>query len=149
MKQMPDFTLSRREEELLEMLWQLDRPMTSVDMTAEPWQRSWKNNYLQAMLKSLETKGLIAVCGIELQGKSYVRKFVPVYTKEEFLAKATAAKANDDKLPQLMMEFAKETHAKLQTKQIAAVVARMASDETVDANLMKQLERIIGEIKEK
>lgn len=144
-----DFSISKSEEEVMNMLWELNRPMSSIDLLAEPWQRTWKDNYLQPMLKSLAEKGLIEVSGVELKGRIYVRKFVPVFTREEFLAKALSAKVGESRLPQVMLEFAKESNAKMDSREIAKAAAYMAkNNKPVNDTLLQSLEAIIKQIKE-
>lgn len=145
------YALSEREEELMEMLWGLDKPMTRRDFIQADWDRSWMDNYLPVMLKSLEKKRMIQVCGIELQGKNYVRQFVPSLTKEEYVAKVAAAKINRDQAPRVMLEIAKETGHKLDDGQLAKVMAKFVKrekDTDIDEQLIERLEDIIKDIRE-
>lgn len=124
------FPLSKREEELMEMLWALDRPMTSTDMVAEKWERSWKDNYLKIMLRSLLDKGALVVCGAERRANIYLRLFVPAFTKEEYAAKIAASRIEDDQVVKVMAALVKETN------------------NTNDDDLINRLDRMIQELRE-
>lgn len=145
-----EYSLSQREEELMEMLWELDKPMSRPDFIQTQWSRTWKDNYLPVMLQSLEKKGLIYVCGIELQGRNYVRQFKPTLSKEEFVAKATAVKINKEQVPRVMFELAKETGHNLDGGELAKVMAYFVKekDADIDGTLIERLEDIIKEIQE-
>ena len=54
-------TLTKREEELMEFLWQQGEPLAANEILDRCKERSWSDRYLQAMLRSLEKKGAIAV----------------------------------------------------------------------------------------
>ena len=88
----PRYHLTTREEELMEMLWESDKPLTSVEMLELSDGYSWKDNYLHIMLRSLLKKEAIRVCGTVQYGTQYARQFEPAITKEEYAAKLIAGK---------------------------------------------------------
>ena len=57
------YDLTPREEELMDMMWQANRPMSRAELRNMPVERSWKDNYLPVMLQALEKRGLIQVAG--------------------------------------------------------------------------------------
>lgn len=145
------YRLSKSEDELMEMLWTLNTPMTYIEIIETPWERTWKDSYLLKMLRTLESDGLIHVCGVELQGKAYIRKFLPSLTKEEYIAKAAAAKIDDGKELPVLQAFAKETTKSMDSGELANVMANLVKkdEEEIDEELKKKLEDIIKEIREK
>jgi|GEM_PF-121884 len=145
------YRLSNSEDELMEMLWALNRPMTYIEMIETPWERTWKDSYLLKMLRTLESDGLIHVCGSELQGKAYIRKFLPSFTKEEYIAKAAAARIDDGKQLPVLQAFAKETIKSMDSGDLADVMAKLVKKENkeIDEELKKKLEDIIKEIRER
>ena len=48
------YDLTPREEELMDMMWQANRPMSRAELRNMPVERSWKDNYLPVMLQALE-----------------------------------------------------------------------------------------------
>ena len=52
---MKNSNLTPNETRLMELFWELDKPVTSVDLS--PYVEEWKNGYLQNLLKSLKQKG--------------------------------------------------------------------------------------------
>ena len=55
------YRLTTKEEELMNLLWKQDKPMTSVEILAIGDEHSWSDNYLPIMLKSLLKKKAIEV----------------------------------------------------------------------------------------
>ena len=44
------YDLTPREEELMDMMWQANRPMSRAELRNMPVERSWKDNYLPDLL---------------------------------------------------------------------------------------------------
>ena len=96
------YDLTPREEELMDMMWQANRPMSRAELRNMPVERSWKDNYLPVMLQALEKRGLIQVAGFVREGKTYARQFVPTWSKAELFAKSAAEHLEKDQLPQML-----------------------------------------------
>ena len=73
--------LTNTEEELMEIFWANNAPLTSVEILEISAGRSWNGNYLHKMLRALLKKGMIEVCGIVQSKTQYARQFRPVVTK--------------------------------------------------------------------
>ena len=102
--------------------------MTSVEISNISVDRSWNGNYVHMMLRSLQKKGMIKVCG-SLQ---YARQFVPIITKEQYAAEIIMSK-----------DIGKESTA-------AMMVAMINEKNEEDGEeLIQQLEKIIEELKSK
>lgn len=122
------FPLSKREENLLEMLWQADKPMTSLEILAAPNQ-SWGDTYVKAMLRTLLNSGVLKVTGVEIQGTNNLRLYEPAFTREEYAAKIAASRVT-------------------KKSQVGAIVAAFAKETaTDDEELIKRLEDIIEELR--
>lgn len=76
--------LSPNELIIMELFWEHPEPLTSVDIAE--YITEWRSAYLNNLLSSLQKKGMLEVVGIVQMGKHYVRKFLPVYTKEQYAA---------------------------------------------------------------
>lgn len=83
---MKNYKLSNSEEYLLELFWQENRPLTSVDLVEIATQFKWSSNYIHKIIGLLQNKGLIEMCGVTKEGKHYIRQFVPSLSKEEYLS---------------------------------------------------------------
>ncbi len=126
----PDCHLTKREAELMELFWSKSKPLTSVEILEFPEERSWKDNYLQIMLRSLLKKGVLRVCGTVQYGTQYARQFEPVLSKEEYVARTMLDKGLED-------------------MSLVKVMVAMVQDEG-KANkevLIEQLEEIIKELR--
>lgn len=92
------FTLTKREEELMEFLWQQGEPLAANEILDRCKERSWSDRYLQAMLRSLEKKGAIEASGTLREGNHYSRRFRCRMTKEEYFAQLAKASGADSRL---------------------------------------------------
>lgn len=84
---MNNIAFTKREEELMEYLWQHPEPMTVYDMA----ESGWSVNYLRVLVKSLEKKGVLRCCGAEPNGRQYSRQFCVAMTKEEYYVRLALA----------------------------------------------------------
>lgn len=124
--------LTTSEEDLMELFWEKNEPLTSVDLLNLSEGRSWNGNYVHIMLRSLLKKGMLRVCGTVQCGTQYARQFVPAVTKEQYAAKLVVSKG-------------------IGKNSIAAVTVAMVHEmeEGDGEGLVKQLEEIIEELKNK
>lgn len=123
--------LTNSEEDLMEMFWEKNVPLTSVEILKCSADRTWNGNYVHIMLRSLLKKGMIKVCGAAQYGTQYARQFIPVVTKEQYAAKLVMSTGID-------------------RNSIAAVTVAMVNEvnDTDEEGLIKQLEAIIEELRE-
>lgn len=108
---MENLKLSNAEEELMDLFWKEDRPLTSVEILELSSGKSWSGKYLHKMLKSLEKQGLIGVCGTLQYGSQYARRFKTLMTSEEYTAKSIVSKSffgND--IAKIAVALVKETN---------------------------------------
>lgn len=111
------FTLTKREEELMEFLWQQGEPLAANEILAQCPNRSWSDRYLQAMLRSLEKKGAIEASGTLREGNHYSRRFRCRMTKEEYFAQLAKASGVDSRLfTRAVVSLAAETSPAEQEK---------------------------------
>lgn len=105
------FPLSKREEELLELLWRVGRPMTSIEILADP-QSAWKESYVKTLLRTLLQRGVLQVCGVKQQGTNNLRLYAPAFSREEYVAKIiTERLTTRSQIPAVAAALAKETGA--------------------------------------
>lgn len=92
----PEITLTKREEELMDFLWDSGEAMTSNDILEKCSGRTWSDSYLQVMIRSLLGKGMLEQVGMVRYGTQYARKFSCTMCREEYLV-ALAAEREMDK----------------------------------------------------
>lgn len=125
------YRLTTKEEELMNLLWIQDKPMTSVEILEIADTHSWSDNYLPIMLKSLLKKGAIEVCGYVQCGTQYARQFRYAITKEEYVARLAVGRG-------------------LRTNSIPKVAVAMVEELGEDKDdVIRELEEIIKELREK
>jgi len=118
--------MTKSEEELMMLFWSKDEPLTSVELLEMATEHTWVGNYIHIMLRSLIKKGMIMECGTIQYGTQYARKFVPVITREEYMAKSLLSKNFD-------------------IKAVAGIMVAMAKEEKHNEELIKYLEGIVEE----
>ena len=81
--------LSVKEEQLLELLWRYNKPLTSIEILELPEvvENGWNETSVFRMINSLLNGEYIHVCGLKQNKTQYARKFETVLTKEEYAAK--------------------------------------------------------------
>ncbi len=125
------YRLTTKEEELMNLLWVQDRPLTSIEILENAEEHSWSDNYLPIMLKSLLAKGAIEVCGYIQCGTQYARQFRYAITKEEYVARLAVGSG-------------------LKTNSISKVAVAMVEELGDDKeDVIRELEKIIKELRAK
>lgn len=76
--------LTEKEEELMHIFWDTDVPLTSNEILASSKEHSWKDSYLQIMLRSLESKGMLEVVGQVRYRTQYARQLRSTMSCEEY-----------------------------------------------------------------
>ena len=78
------FRLTKSENEIMDLLWKEDRPLSRseiIDLTPD---RSWKPASIHILLNSMLEKGAIQVAGFVQSTKNYARTFTPTLTADEY-----------------------------------------------------------------
>ena len=78
--------LTLREEELLNILWEINEPLTTGEMAERPEMDGWNTATLFKTVRSLSDKEYLKIMGLEKSAKTYSRKLAPALTKEEYYA---------------------------------------------------------------
>ena len=76
--------LNKREEELMNYLWEINKPLTTSEMAKQLETEGWTNITLCRTVQSLSDNGYLEVAGLEKTVKTYARKLTPSLTKEEY-----------------------------------------------------------------
>ncbi len=99
--------LTKSEKQIMELLWNVDEPMTCFEIIERCEGKTWKDSYIHIMIRSLLEKGMIKVDGVELVCKNYARKFAPAMTKDEYIVKTLVNEKvwTNDKMPPLFSAF--------------------------------------------
>lgn len=89
--------INAREERLLNLLWDINTPMTSNEMLEALSSEDWKQITLLKTVQSLTDKGYLNVVGIEKVVKTYARRFEPSISKGEYYSRLLNDKNFDNK----------------------------------------------------
>lgn len=76
--------LTNSEQEVMELLWKIDKALSTNDIINMSETRSWKKSYVHILVNSLLKKKMIKVDGMERSGKNYARLFAPTISKEQY-----------------------------------------------------------------
>ena len=76
--------LNKREEELMNILWAYNEPLTQNEMAERLEEQGWSSMTLFKTVQSLSGAGYLQVVGLEKSAKTYARKLIPAISKEEY-----------------------------------------------------------------
>ncbi len=125
--------LTKSEESLMDLFWKEDRPLTSVEIIELSKDKSWSGQYVHKLLKSLETQGLLTVCGQVQYGSQYARQFKVILSAEEVAARSIMSQG-----------FSKSAIAKIA---VALVKETKEPDDDSNDELVEELEKMLEEYK--
>ena len=80
--------LTRSEMQIMDVLWEADRPLSRSDLLEHSEGKSWKDSSVHILLNGLLQKNAICEVGFVKRSKTYGRTFAPTMTREEYYAKA-------------------------------------------------------------
>ncbi len=125
--------LTKSEEALMDLFWKEDRPLTSVEIIELLKDKSWSGQYVHKLLKTLETQGLLTVCGQVQYGSQYARQFKVVLSPEEVAARSI-----------ILQGFSKSAIAKIA---VALVKETKNSEDNINDELVAELEKMLEDYK--
>ena len=85
------FVLTPSEEDLMNIFWVENRPLTSVELTELSKDHGWNQEYILNMLRSIKKKGMVEVCGTVQYNKQYARSFCYCVSRAAYAAKLAAS----------------------------------------------------------
>ena len=91
-------TLNKREEELMNYLWEIKKPLTASEMAKQLESEGWTNITLCRTVQSLSDNGYLEVAGLEKTAKTYARRLIPSLTKEEYYSSVLINRGINEKL---------------------------------------------------
>ena len=99
--------LTKSEEQIVELLWNCDEPLTSSEIIRNSVDKTWKDSYVHLLINSLIDKGIIEVAGFKKATKNYARTFKPTMSREEYLVLSLTKSKNypGAELPQIIKAF--------------------------------------------
>ncbi|WP_312651838.1 BlaI/MecI/CopY family transcriptional regulator [Aminipila sp.] len=122
------FTLTKNEQEIMELLWSENQPLSRSQIIELSTERTWKASSIHILINQLLKKKAIKVDGFVKTGKNYGRTFSAAITPEEYQ----------------VIHF-KNSKSYLHSKSSAIVnfVSTLIEDEDIDNNTLRELEEIL------
>ncbi|MEY8309743.1 BlaI/MecI/CopY family transcriptional regulator [Erysipelotrichaceae bacterium 51-3] len=85
---MKETGLTKRETQIMNVLWKSDQPLSAFDiLTASP---DLSRNTIQIVLKKLQTIGFIEVAGFGYHKNALTRTFRPIISQTEYMGESLA-----------------------------------------------------------
>lgn len=105
--------ITNSEKDVLNLMWEVGKPLTSSEIVNLSEGKSWKPSYINIMINSLIKKKMIVISGFKKTTKNFARTFSPAVSKEKFafLQIVESLNPNDDvytKLILMIMENVKD-----------------------------------------
>lgn len=119
--------MTKSEEQMMDIFWSSETPLTSVDIVNMKVKDSWCNGLVHNIIRSLLKKGLLEECGMEHYGTQYARKLRPAYERETYAAKFLISKMK----------------GKVSVSKVVAALAREDNSEEI----IEELENIIRDMR--
>lgn len=126
----PYFKLTKSENEIMDLMWKEDRPLSRSEIIELTPDRTWKPASIHILLNSMLEKKAIDVAGFVQSTKNYARTFVPSVTADAYAIMQVKSSP----------VFSQES--------IPSLVASLLDDVT-DSDILEQLEELIEEKKAK
>lgn len=89
--------LTKNEEIVMGIIWNAEKPLISMEILERCTNGRWDHTYILHMLRALEKKGLVEVCGTVRSGKQYARQFIAAMPKEEYVTEMVLKTGLDPK----------------------------------------------------
>lgn len=116
--------LTRSEMEIMDVLWESDKPLSRADLLARSEEKTWKDSSVHILLNGLLQKGAIKEAGLIKRSKTYGRIFAPTLTREEYFATTIFCHRHKPQIVGLFEALLRrEDITPEQLEQIAALVA--------------------------
>ncbi|HAQ40097.1 MAG TPA: hypothetical protein DCM73_04195 [Clostridiales bacterium] len=124
------FSLTKNEQEIMELLWAEDRALSRSEIIELSTERSWKKSSIHILLNSLLEKEAIKVNGFIRTGKNYGRTYSAAITQEEYQ----------------IMQFKQGTnYINSKSSAITGLISALVQDEDIDNETLDRLETILQE----
>lgn len=78
------FNLSENEEQILETMWRLKRPLARSEIINLTENKTWKESSIHILLNRLLEKGAIQVHDIVKTSTNFGRSYKPTFTRTEY-----------------------------------------------------------------
>ncbi len=78
------FKLTKSENEIMDLMWKEDRPLSRSEIIELTPDRTWKPASIHILLNSMLEKKAIEVAGFVQSTKNYARTFVPSVTADAY-----------------------------------------------------------------
>lgn len=85
-------TLTKSEHEIMNLLWHVDRPLTTSEIIEQSTDKTWKDSYIHLLINSLLDKGMIRAEGFAKTTKNYARTFVAAVSEEAYAVQQIAGR---------------------------------------------------------
>lgn len=80
--------LTKTEEKVMMFLWKQGKPLSVLEML-ESWEggeKTWKDNYMRAIVRALVEKGALKVAELECRNNRASRRLQPTFSKKDYFA---------------------------------------------------------------
>ncbi len=119
--------LTKNEEVVMGIIWDADKPLISMEILEQCTNARWDHTYILHMLRALEKKELVEVCGTVRSGKQYARQFIASVPKEKYVTDMVLKTG-------------------VSSREMLLVAAALISKADDNKKTAEQLEKIIGDL---
>jgi len=128
------FTLTKNEQEIMDLMWKENRPLSRSEIIELSPDRSWKSSSIHILLNQMLEKGTIVVDGFVKTGKNYGRTFSSTTTQDEY---------------QVMQFMQSSQYAQSKPTAIVNFISCLLEDDDIDDETLDKLGVILQKRREK
>ncbi len=118
--------LTKNEESILRLLWDVNRPLTRGEIIELTPNRQWTPASVHSFLNHMLDKGVIEVAGFDRTGKRYGRTYQAAMTQEELAARQMC-----------------DNNGKPRSASVPAILAALLQDSSTDEQVLDELEALL------
>lgn len=109
--------LTESELQIMDLFWSVGKPLTSQDiLLLSPKDKTWKDNSVFIMIKTLQQKKAIRETGaIKGEKGKYLRLFEPSFSKQEYYTAQLSGAINNKEIPALFSALIKDANLSSET----------------------------------
>ncbi len=120
--------LNRNEKQVMDLLWRSPCPLTSLELS-EQLGEAMSVSYLHKVLTTLKERGLIGVCGVDLEPRRPTRQFAPLVTKEDYVSALIAEQGLEEaSLAQIGVALVRKAAKDGERKELIAALEKMIEE---------------------
>lgn len=126
---MNQIALTQNEMEIMDLLWEVNRPLSRAEIIELTPNRSWSKSSIHILLNSLLEKKAIEVTGFVRTNKNFGRIYSPKFSHDEYILTTLKGSLSSSSNPPA----------------ISSIFSALLQDKDIDDAILDNLQRMLDE----